>query len=81
VDDEKRLHHGQASYDVIVSFSYLPLFSINSELITFMSKNYVCNNGPYRELMLICKALWTLLRESFNAYVRSSLCCQVIYGV
>jgi hypothetical protein len=32
---------------VIVSFSYLPLFSINSELFTFMSKNYVCNNGPY----------------------------------
>jgi hypothetical protein len=25
-------------------------------------------------LMLICKALRTLLRESFNAYVRSSLC-------
>jgi hypothetical protein len=29
--------------------------------------------------MLICKALWTLLRGSFNAYVRSSLCFQVIY--
>jgi hypothetical protein len=25
-------------------------------------------------LMLICKALWTLLPGSFNAYVRSSLC-------
>jgi hypothetical protein len=25
-------------------------------------------------VMLICKALWTLLRGSFNAYVRSSLC-------
>jgi hypothetical protein len=24
--------------------------------------------------MLNCKALWTLLRGSFNAYVRSSLC-------
>jgi hypothetical protein len=24
--------------------------------------------------MLICKTLWTLLRGSFNAYVRSSLC-------
>jgi hypothetical protein len=31
--------------------------------------------------MLNCKALWTLLRGSFNAYVRSSLCCQVIYQV
>jgi hypothetical protein len=30
-------------------------------------------------LMLICKALWTILRGSFNAYVRTSLCCQVIY--
>jgi hypothetical protein len=29
---------------------------------------------PTGNLMLICKALWTLLRESFNAYVRSSLC-------
>jgi hypothetical protein len=38
VDDEERLHHGQASYDVIVSFSYLPLFSMNSELFAFMSK-------------------------------------------
>jgi hypothetical protein len=27
-----------------------------------------------RNLMLICKALWTLFRGSFNAYVRSSLC-------
>jgi hypothetical protein len=73
VDDEELLHHGQASYDVIVSFSYLPLCSINSETFTFMSKNYVCNNGPYGDLTLICKALWTLLRGSFNAYVRSSL--------
>jgi hypothetical protein len=32
VDDEERLHHGQASHDVIVPFSYLPLFAINSEL-------------------------------------------------
>jgi hypothetical protein len=79
VDDEEWLHHGHASYDVIVSSSYLPLFAINSELFTFMSKNYVCNNGPYGDLMLICKVLWTLLRGSFNAYVRSSLCCQVIY--
>jgi hypothetical protein len=46
VDDEEWSHHGQASYDVIVPFSYL------SELFTFMSKNYVCNNGPYGELML-----------------------------
>jgi hypothetical protein len=59
---------------MFVSFSYLPLFLINSELFTFMSKDYVCNNGPYGDLMLICKALWTLLREGFNAYVRSSLC-------
>jgi hypothetical protein len=49
VDDEERLHHGHASYDVIVWFSYLPLFSINSEPFTFMSKNYVCNNGLYGE--------------------------------
>jgi hypothetical protein len=52
VDDEERLHHGQASYDVIVSFSYLPPFSINSDLLTFMSKNYVCNNGPYGDLIV-----------------------------
>jgi hypothetical protein len=70
-----------ASNDVIASFSYLPLFLINSELFTFMTKNYVCNNGPYGDLMLICKALWSLLRGGFNAYVRSSLCCQVIYRV
>jgi hypothetical protein len=79
VDDEEWLHHGQASNDVIISFSYLPLFSINSELFIVLSKNYVCNNGPYGDVMLICKALWTLLRGSFNASVRSSLCCQVIY--
>jgi hypothetical protein len=30
----------------------------------FHVKDYVCNNGPYRDLMLICKALWTLLRGS-----------------
>jgi hypothetical protein len=29
--------------------------------------------------VLICKALWTLLRGSFNAYVRSSLCFEGIY--
>jgi hypothetical protein len=29
-------------------------------------------------LLLICKTLRTLLRGSFNAYVRSSLCCQVV---
>jgi hypothetical protein len=52
VDDEEWLHHGQASYDVIVSFSYLPLFSINSEPFTLMSKNYVCNNEPYRDVMV-----------------------------
>jgi hypothetical protein len=25
------------------------LFLINSELFTSMSKNYVCDNGPYEE--------------------------------
>jgi hypothetical protein len=35
---------------------------------------------PKGNLILICKALWTLLRVSFNAYVRSSLCFQVITG-
>jgi hypothetical protein len=34
----------------------------------------VCNNGPYREFDVNSKALWTLLRGSFIAYVRSSLC-------
>jgi hypothetical protein len=29
---------------------------------------------PTGNLLLICKALYTLLRGSFNAYVRSSLC-------
>jgi hypothetical protein len=52
VDDEERLHHGQASYDVIIPFSYLPPFPINSEPFTFMSKNYVCNNGPYGDVMV-----------------------------
>jgi hypothetical protein len=37
---------------VIVSFSYVPLFSINSELFTFMSKNYVYNNEPYGNVMV-----------------------------
>jgi hypothetical protein len=40
------LHHGQTSFDVIVSFSYLPLFSINSEPFTFMSRNYVVIMDP-----------------------------------
>jgi hypothetical protein len=52
VDDEEWLHHGQTSYDVIVSFSYLPLFSINSEPFTFTSKNYVCDNGPYGDFVV-----------------------------
>jgi hypothetical protein len=52
VDDEELLHHGQASYDVIVSFRYFLLFAINSEPFTFMSKNYVCNNDPYRDVMV-----------------------------
>jgi hypothetical protein len=34
---------------LIVSFSYLLLFLINSEPFTFMLKNYVCNKGPYGE--------------------------------
>jgi hypothetical protein len=34
---------------------------------------------PTGTLMLICKALWTLLRERFNAYIRSSL--WVLLGV
>jgi hypothetical protein len=46
------LHHGQTSYDVIVSFSYLSLFSINFEPFTFMSKNYVCNNEPYGDVIV-----------------------------
>jgi hypothetical protein len=29
---------------------------------------------PTGNLLLICKALWTLLRGSFNAYIRSSMC-------
>jgi hypothetical protein len=52
VDDEEWLHHGQTSYDVIVSFSCLPLFSINSEPFTFTSKNYVCDNGPYGDFVV-----------------------------
>jgi hypothetical protein len=36
---------------VIVPFSYLPLFSINSEPFTFMSRNYVCNNDPCGDVM------------------------------
>jgi hypothetical protein len=34
VDDEESLHHEQASCDVVISLSCLPLFSINSELFT-----------------------------------------------
>jgi hypothetical protein len=52
VDDEERFHQGQASYDVIVPFSYLPLFSLNSEPFPFMSKNYVCNNEPYGDVIV-----------------------------
>jgi hypothetical protein len=52
VDDEEWLHHGQASYDVVVLFSYLPLFSVNSEPFTFMWKDYVCNNEPYGDVMV-----------------------------
>jgi hypothetical protein len=37
---------------VIVSFSCLPLFQLNSEQFTFMSKNYVCNNEPYGDVMV-----------------------------
>jgi hypothetical protein len=29
---------------------------------------------------IICKALWTLLRGGFNAYVRSSLWCRDLPG-
>jgi hypothetical protein len=36
---------------------------------------------PTGRLVIIRKALWTLLRGSFNAYVRSSLCFQVKPGV
>jgi hypothetical protein len=49
VDDEEWLHHGQASYDVIELFSPFLYFLINSEPFTFMSKNYVCINGPFGE--------------------------------
>jgi hypothetical protein len=35
---------------------------------------------PTGDLMLICTALWTLLRGSFNAYVRSSLCSSDLPG-
>jgi hypothetical protein len=42
-------------------------------IIYFRVKELCCNNGPYGDLILICKALWTLLRGSFNVYVRSSL--------
>jgi hypothetical protein len=52
VDDGEWLRHGQASYDVIVPFSYLPLFLTNSEPFTFMTKNYVCNNEPYGDVMV-----------------------------
>jgi hypothetical protein len=69
-----------ASYDVIVPLSYVPLFSINSEPFTFMTKNYVCNNGPYGDLLLICKALWTLLRGCLM-HTFDPLCFQVIYRV
>jgi hypothetical protein len=42
-----------------------------------MSEIMVCNNlDPTGRLVLMRKALWTLLRGSFNAYVRSSLCFQ-----
>jgi hypothetical protein len=34
-----------------------------------MTRTMFCNNGPYEELIFICKALWTLLHGSFNAYV------------
>jgi hypothetical protein len=37
---------------VIVWFSYHPLFLINFEPFTFMSKNYVCNNELYGDVMV-----------------------------
>jgi hypothetical protein len=43
----------------------LPLVLSNSEPFAFLSKYHVCNNGPYGDLILICKALQTLLRGSF----------------
>jgi hypothetical protein len=32
-------------------FSYLSLFAINSEPFTYMTRNYVCNNDPYGDVM------------------------------
>jgi hypothetical protein len=46
-----------------------------------MSRTMFVIMDPTGNLVLICKALWTLLRGGFNAYVRSSLCFQVIYRV
>jgi hypothetical protein len=46
------LHHGQASYGVIESFSYLPLFEVNFEPLLSCQRNYVCNNDPYGDVMV-----------------------------
>jgi hypothetical protein len=37
---------------VIIPFSYLPLFSINSEPFAFTSKNYVFNTEPYGDVIV-----------------------------
>jgi hypothetical protein len=49
---------------VIVLFSYLPLFEINSELFTFTSRTMFVIMDPTGNLVLICKTPWTLLRGS-----------------
>jgi hypothetical protein len=67
-----------ASLDTTLTCSYFRCL-LNFELFTFMSRTMVVIMDPTGKLVLICKALWTLLRGSFNAYVRSSLCFQVIY--
>jgi hypothetical protein len=79
VDDKEWLNHGRPpmmwSYRLVI-FRCLQ-WTLN-HLLSCQRTMFVIMN-PTGMWWLICKALWTLLHESFNAYVRSSLWCQVIY--
>jgi hypothetical protein len=63
---------------LIVSFSFFYCFNNLNHLLSCKELWFVIMD-PTWTLMLICKALRTLLRLSFNAYVQSSLYFQVMY--
>jgi hypothetical protein len=46
-----------------------------------MSRTMICNNGPYGEIGINLEGTLDSPSWEFYAYVRSSLCIQVIYEV